>query len=303
VNSIPVVATLIAWVIPAMNFILLVAVGLELTSGDFARVRRQRGLLLLGLLAPLLVLPALALALIRLLRPEAAVAGSLLLIAACPIGGISNTFSYLARASTALSVTLTGLSCIAAAVTMPMLGKLFAARLDTPFGLSAPIGTLVGQLAFVLAVPVTLGMWVRHRRPDLAQRGGPAMRRLSLAGTALVLGLIVASAPSAFVSGLAATVPLAGAFVAASVATGWATGALATSDPRDRFTMAAQFGSRNIGIAMTMAVTVLGQVAFAQFAVIYALTEIPLLLAAIALFRRRQRQHGAAGRSDVAAAG
>jgi BASS family bile acid:Na+ symporter len=301
VDSLSIVATLIAWVIPALNFVLLVAVGLELTSADFARVRRQRRLLVLGLLAPLLILPALALALIWLLRPEAAVAVSLLLIAACPIGGISNTFSYLARASTALSVTLTGLSCIAAAVTMPVLGKLFAARLGTPLGLSAPISTLVGQLAFVLVVPVTLGMWIRHRRPDLAERYGSAMRRLSVAGTALALGLIVASAPSAFVAGLTATVPLAAAFVTGSIATGWVTGALATSDPRDRFTMAAQFGARNIAIAMTIAVTVLGRVAFAQFAVIYALTEIPLMLAAIALFRRHQRPDG--GRSDVAVAG
>ena len=298
-NSISVVATLIAWVIPALNFILLVAVGLELTSDDFARVRRQRRLLVLGLLAPLLVLPALALALTWLLRPEAAVAVSLLLIAACPIGGISNTFSYLARASTALSVTLTGLSCIAAAVTMPVLGKLFAAGLEAPLGLSAPISTLIGQLAFVLVIPVTLGMWIRHHRPDLAERFGPAMRGVSVAGTALVLGLIVASAPTAFVAGLGATVPLAAAFVTGSIATGWVTGALATSDPRDRFTMAAQFGARNIAIAMTIAVTVLGQVAFAQFAVIYALTEVPLMLAAIALFRRQQ----GIGRSGVAVAG
>ena len=37
-------------------------------------------------------------------------AGGLLLVAVCPIGGISNTYSYLARAATALSVSLTGLS-------------------------------------------------------------------------------------------------------------------------------------------------------------------------------------------------
>jgi ACR3 family arsenite efflux pump ArsB len=39
---------------------------------------------------------------------------------------------------------------------------------------------------------------------------------------------------------------------------------------------------------MAIAVTILGRVEFASFAVIYSLTEIPLMLAAIALFRRRQ---------------
>jgi ACR3 family arsenite efflux pump ArsB len=69
---------------------------------------------------------------------------------------------------------------------------------------------------------------------------------------------------------------------------GWITGALVTKDRRDRFTLAAEFGSRNVGIAMAIAVTILGRVEFASFAVIYSLTEIPMMLAAIALFRRLQ---------------
>jgi ACR3 family arsenite efflux pump ArsB len=122
----------------------------------------------------------------------------------------------------------------------------------------------------------------------LRRKLGPALRPLAFIGTAIVLLLIIVDAPVAFVGGLTTTVPLAAAFVVSSIATGWITGALVTKDRRDRFTLAAEFGSRNVGIAMAIAVTILGRVEFASFAVIYSHIEIPLMLAAIALFRRQQ---------------
>ena len=56
--------------------------------------------------------------------------------------------------------------------------------------------------------------------------------------------------------------------------------AFVTSDPRDRFTLAAEFGTRNLGVAMAVAVTMLGRVEFARFAYTYFLTELPLMLVA-----------------------
>ena len=108
--------------VPAITFVLLAAVGLDLTAADFARVRRQAAVVAAGLIAPVVLLPPLAVVLIGMFRPDAATAAGLLLVAACPIGGISNTYSYLARASTALSITLTALSCLFAGLTIPVAG-------------------------------------------------------------------------------------------------------------------------------------------------------------------------------------
>jgi BASS family bile acid:Na+ symporter len=271
-----------------MNFVLLAAVGLDLTRQDFARVRRQGLVLATGLIAPVIVLPPLALGLVGLFQPSPDVTASLLLVAACPIGGISNTYSYLAQASTALSVTLTALSCLAAAVTIPLIGKGFEVALDRGLGLSAPIPLLVGQLLFVLALPVAAGMWVRQRAPMVADRYGPALRRVAFAGTAFVLLLIIADAPEAFVTGLISAAPLAATFVVLSIAAGWLAAAAVTPDVKDRFTVAAEFGTRNVGVALAIAVALLGRVEFARFAVTYAVCEIPLMLLCVAWFRRRQ---------------
>ena len=132
----------IAFAIPAMNFVLLAAVGLDLSREDFTRVRGQGPVVATGLIAPVILLPPLALALVGLFQPAPDVAASLLLIAACPIGGISNTYSYLAQASTALSVTLTAVSCLAAIVTIPVIGGGFELALGERLGLSAPISLL-----------------------------------------------------------------------------------------------------------------------------------------------------------------
>jgi ACR3 family arsenite efflux pump ArsB len=75
--------------------------------------------------------------------------------------------------------------------------------------------------------------------------------------------------------------------VVASIAAGWLAAAAVTTDAKDRFTVAAEFGSRNVGVALAIAVSFLGRVDFARFAVVYALCEIPLMLLAVALFRRR----------------
>jgi ACR3 family arsenite efflux pump ArsB len=65
---------------------------------------------------------------------------------------------------------------------------------------------------------------------------------------------------------------------------------MVTRDPRDRFTIAVEFGTRNLGVAMAVAVTVLGRLEFARFAYTYFLTELPLMLAAVVFFRRRHAQ-------------
>ncbi len=286
--------------VPILTFLLLTAVGLDLTAQDFARVRRQPRLVLAGLVGPLLLLPPIAIGLDWLVQPAPEVAAGLLLIAACPIGGISNTYSYLARASTALSVTLTGLSCLLAGVTMPLLARALEGAFGSALRLTLPIPVLLVQFVLMLTVPVGLGMFVRRRWTDLAVRSQPSMQRAAFIGTGVVLLLIILSDPWAFAGGLSSTIPLAAVFVACSAAAGWLTATFVTNDRRDRFTLAAEFGTRNLGVAIAIAVTLLGRIEFARFAYTYFLTELPLMLIAIALFRRQQERSARAIRTETA---
>ena len=124
-----------------------------------------------------LLLPALAVGLIAGFAPSAATATGLLLIAACPIGGISNFYSHLARASTALSVVLTGSSCLLATLTIPALSAIYKLALARPLGLDAPLPLFFVQISFMVLLPVAVGMWVKRRWPDGVESAPPAAAR------------------------------------------------------------------------------------------------------------------------------
>lgn len=294
--------TLIDVSVPLLTLVMLTAVGMDLTAKDFARVRRQPAVVAAGLIGPLLLLPPIALAMEWTFHLTPDAAAGLLLVAACPIGGISNTYSYLARASPALSVTLTGLSCLLAFITMPLIGHTLQASLGLRNDLAVPASAVLGQLFAMLTLPIGVGMWIRRTWTDFALRNQQKLQRLAFLGVGLVLALIILDDPAAFGASIPTTVPMVTVFVLCSFAAGWLTAAAVTPDVRDRFTLAAEFGTRNLGVAMAIAVTVLGRIEFARFAYLYFLVELVLMMIAVAWFRGRPSAP-LVGRSDRAVTG
>lgn len=273
--------TLVAIGTPAVTFGLMLLVGLDLAPGDFSSLLRRRRVLLAGLLAPPLLLPVLALGLIALVAPPPEVEVGLLLVAASPIGGISTAYSYLARAAVALSVSLTAFSCLLAPLTLPAIAAGLESASDRTLGFEAPFAVLALQVLILLALPVGIGMTLHSFRPAAVLRMRARLQRLAFAAVALLVVLVLAADPSGFVSRLRTTAPLAALFVLGSFATGGLVGRFATRDAGERFTLAAEFATRNLGVAVAVAVTFLGNLAFTYFATTYFLIEVALLLVAI----------------------
>lgn len=271
--------------IPLITVLLLAAAGLDLTIRDFAEVRRRPRILAIGLLAPVVALPLVALASMAVFNPSPVLAASLLLIVACPIGGISNTYSYLARASTALSVTLTGLSCLLASITMPLLTRMFEVTLGRPLGFRVPPGVLMLQLVVMVGIPVGLGMGIRRVWPRFADERRDAIQTAGFIALALLIVFIIWSEADAFLGGLPRMVPLAATFITLSFTVGWVAGVIGRASRRDRFTLAAEFSTRNVAVATAIAVTLLERTDVAVFAVTYFVTELPLMLIAVGVFR------------------
>ncbi len=273
--------------VPVFTFLLLGAVGLDLAVGDFRRVLHQPRVIVAGLVGPVLLLPPLALGLLALFRPSPAVAAGLLLVAVCPIGGISNAYSMLARASTALSVSLTGVSCLLAVVTIPALAAFFRWARETPFGFEAPLHILALQVLLLLACPVGAGMAARHRFPGFASNSRRGIQAAAFLVLALIILLVMYSQWAEFASNIGGKIGLAASFVGLSFSLGWIVATAIGCDASDRFTLAAEFATRNVPVATAIAVTLLGRADFAVFATTYFLTEAPLLVTAVLLFRAR----------------
>jgi len=88
-------------------------------------------------------------------------------------------FALLAGANTALSVTLTATASVLAIVTMPAIMAIgFSAITGPGSDLSVPVAPMIGQLVLLVLAPIVVGMRVRSRRPELAERYGRRVLKL-----------------------------------------------------------------------------------------------------------------------------
>lgn len=265
--------------VPLITFALMAVVGSDLTVDGFRRVARQPRLVLAGLLVPPVVLPPLALALIAVFVPPPEVAVGLLLIASCPVGGISNTFTYLAGGTTSLSIVLTALSCLLAAVTMPAIGTVLGWARHQAVVASVPPAALAAHLFAAVALPAALGLAARARWPAATERVRPLLSRFAFALLALLIALVILDDVPAFVHAAPHAVPLAVAFILCGYLVGTTVaGALGAGRP-DRIALATEFATRNVAVATMAAVTVAGRTELTVFGTAYFLTEVPLMLA------------------------
>jgi BASS family bile acid:Na+ symporter len=278
-------AQLVEIAIPVITFLLMLAVGLDLTPGAFARVRRRPVLVIAGIVGPTLLLPPIALLLVATLAPAPQIATGLLLIASCPVGGISNVYSYLARASTALSVTLTAVSCLLAAATIPLLTRGFEWALGRPLGFAVPWQALAAQLSAVIVLPVAAGMIIRRAAPDWTARRDRQVRAWGFIALAALIAFVIVDQRRDFLLQIRAMTAVTVAMTVAAMAAGAAVAFAVRADPRDRFTLAVEFATRNVAVAVAIAVALLGDARLAVFATTYFLVEIPIMLAAVAAFR------------------
>ncbi len=278
----PVSLEVAAWVI---SQVLLVAVGLDLRVADFRSVRQRPWMVAAGVLLPPLLLPWVALFLVGILRPSAAAARGLLLLSACPIGGIATTYSMLARANPALSVTLAAVSCLAAFVTMPLV--LAGLAMAGEAWRAAPPVVLLQHLTLMLLPPIAIGMAIRARWPDRAARHQPHVQGLAFALVVLLLALLIAGAARSAEFGWRSALVLVGTFVGVAFALGGFGAALLGGSAADRFTFAAEFGTRNVAVGLAASIAMGMARDFAWLAALYLAFEVPFMLAAALLHRRR----------------
>jgi BASS family bile acid:Na+ symporter len=272
--------------VPAVAFLLMLAVGLDVTREDLARAVADRRTVIVATLAQAVFLPLTAILLSTVLPLESIHAEYLLLTAASPGGGMSNVYVYIARADTALSVTLTAASCVLAVLTMPLAIAGYEAVLERPMGFALPVPTLLAQLLVMAVIPVAIGAVVRQRWPAFERRHGALLRGLSAAGVIAVVIMGLMQSAGTIDRTLVPAGFAAAALVASGMGSGWLCGAWMRMDARGRFTLLVEFAVRNLAIAMVIEVTLLGHPDFIAFGALALLAQAVLLFAAVLRWRR-----------------
>jgi BASS family bile acid:Na+ symporter len=271
--------------VPLMAFVLMVAVGLDVTRDDLRRIASRGGTIALLTIVQVVLLPIAAWALVPLV-PSDRIAMFLLLIAACPGGGMSNVYVYIARANTALSVTLTAVSCLAAIVTMPAVFAAYQFVSGRAAEFALPLPTLLAQLLIMAVIPVSAGAWVRDRYPALEREYGGRFRALSAAGVVFIVAIGIAQSAGTLNAALVRGGAIATLLAAIGMAAGWLVGTALRLPREDRFTLLVEFAVRNLAIAMVIEVTLLGHPDFVAFGAL-ALLGQALLVGAGVIIRRK----------------
>ena len=151
---------------PVALAVIMTSLGLSLTVDDFRRVFAYPRGVGIGMLNLALISPALAFGIAELFSLEPALAVGLVLLGASPGGTMANMLTHLARGDTALSITMTAVSSVAAVVTVPLFLSLSIHHFGAS-GFDDDIN-MIGVVARVLAVtvaPLALGMYLRARSP------------------------------------------------------------------------------------------------------------------------------------------
>lgn len=274
---------------PLVLFLLMLIVGLELTVADFRRVAAAPRAVVGGTIGQFALLPPMTWGVVSLLDVPPVFGAGAVLVAVSPGAGISNIFTMLAGANTALSVTLTAMTSVLSVVTLPTLAAVgMRFFLGGGVEVEVPIGRLIAQLAVALLIPISLGMWVRARFPSFALRHGRRLQRGALVAIALLVTLAIAFGEQGDLDFGDATVGLlaGGVWTLCAMAIGYCVATLLGQRGGDRFTFLIEFAARNIAVATIVAMSGLGRLDLTLFSGAYLAVGYPLCGVAVLLRRR-----------------
>src|SRR4051794_22591200 len=139
-------------VLPLALAVIMVSLGTALRPNDFRRVFVQPKGVAIGLANLLVLSPLLAFAMAELYGLEPPLAVGLVLLGASPGGTLANLLTHLARGDTALSISMTAISSVAAVITVPLYLKLAVNHFGTS-GLDTHVG-VIGVVVRVLLITV-----------------------------------------------------------------------------------------------------------------------------------------------------
>jgi BASS family bile acid:Na+ symporter len=172
---------------PIALALIMLGLGLGLTTQDFTRVAKQPKDFLVGLICQLILLPIIAFILIKLLNTPMELALGVMIIAAAPGGVTSNVLTKFAKGDVALSVSLTAIISLISIVSVPFIVFKSADLLQVSYASSdiSMIG-ISSKMFLVVTLPVIIGMIIRKIATNFVSSNALLVQRISIILFAIV---------------------------------------------------------------------------------------------------------------------
>lgn len=273
--------------LPAALAFIMFAMGLTMALGDLKQVFLSPKAVAVGLFCKILLLPLLGVAILSLFGMGAEFAVGLLILSACPAGVTSSLLTYHAKGRIALSASVTAISSLAAAITLPFIVDL-ALKAYAGYGQDAdlPVGKVVLGIFLVDTLPLALGLALQRWRPLLALKLGRVARpTATLLFALIVVGAFASQFQTMADHGVGLFLPVL-ALNLAAMACAWWMGRATALPLGDRVAIVMENGLQNSALGIFVAATLLQNQTMLAPIIIYALVMNLTALAAIAYFRR-----------------
>lgn len=258
-------------VLPACLFIIMFGMGLSLTKKDFYQVARFPKAVLIGTVGQMLVLPVVGFAIAYFFIEEAALAVGLILLAACPGGTTSNLVTQMAKGDLALSISLTAISSMLTLVSIPLIvGLALLVFADTSTQVELPVAKMIGALLVLTLMPVSLGMWVRSRKPNRALIWSGYLGRFSTVFLIVLILFVVISEYQTLDEYILSAGSAALALNVIMMLSAWLVAHFAKLNDAQSTSITIEIGIQNSTLAMLIATAFLGSPAMAIPAAVYS---------------------------------
>lgn len=244
--------------LPLILGFIMFSLGLGLTPADFRRILAQPRALLVGVLCHFVLLPLACYLMLTVLGMGGVFAVGFMILAACPTGSTSNLLTYLARGDVALALSFTAVASVLTIFTLPIIVTWSLGHfLGAARAVDVPVGLMMGQVALVLGLPVSLGMAARHRWTAWALRFEPRATKVATGLFVLIVVLAVAKNWALLLGNFGSLAPFAVVLNISMLALGFAVAWLARLSYRQSVTLGIETAVQNAALSLVIASTVL----------------------------------------------
>jgi len=282
------VTDLIGFIIPGSLALIMFGMGTRLTVDDFTRLIRLPKAVSIGLFCQVVMLPVVAWLLVKAIPIQPIFAVGIMLIALTPGGAVSNLFTLVARGDVALSVTLTAISSMLAVFTIPLLLNLaLISLLGEGQLIQLPVGKTMLQIALITVIPVTLGMIINAKVPELTRKFSGAVKTVSMLFLIVAIVGIISRERANLIPLLVDAGPPAVLLNCATMGLGLLAARLGRLAPQQVITITIEVGIQNAILATALAVApqFLGRTDIGLVPTIYGFTMVVIMLLFVGLIR------------------
>lgn len=165
----------------------MLGIGCLLSTKDFVPIITRPKLIILGVAAQFIIMPVLAVCIVKLLGIAPALAVGLILAASVPDAMAAGVMSYLAEADVAFSVALTTATTLISPVITPALTYLLGRQY-----IAIQFWPMMQSIILMVILPLMVGLWIQHRFNAVTTRIKLVFPALSTLFIAFICGLVVA---------------------------------------------------------------------------------------------------------------